>query len=541
MGKTTRKTTSKKNLDKHKILTKEDGSAYFELQYELLKALMDSIPDSIYFKDDQNRFILVNSTKAKHRGVSPKEMIGKTDFNLLPRAEAQKAFNDDNAILGTGKSLINIEEQITQSDGSTKWVSVTKVPRFDKKGKIVGTIGISRDITEKKRAEQAVTQSEKKYRTFFELSPELIILIDTKGKIYDVNQRLYDWLGYRPRDIIGMGISELPFLTPASRIKATHNFTQRLLGTKLDPYELEFTTKRGEKRIGRIVGSAIKDEKGNLAGDLVMVSNITERKKAEQELKDLNTELESKVKERTEEIEKEKEEVAELLRQKTDFINQLSHDIRTPLTPIMTMASILRDKLADRDDKARFEIITRNAKYLNDLVEDTLKLAKLDLGKVKMRLTKVSVYNLVTKVVKLNEIIFKQRKIKIVIKIPKSLKLSVDSLRMNEVFENLIMNSLKFVKSMGQIIFDAQLSKDYATITVKDSGIGMTKKDLGNIFSEFYKADPSRHDLSTGLGLSICKRIVEKHNGEMWAESSGKGKGTTFFIKLPRDSSKRIK
>ena len=123
-------------------------------EHDLLQTLLDNIPDSIYFKDDENRFIKVNKAKAAHSNASPKDMIGKTDFDFLPDVQAKKAFEDDEEILNTGKFIINKVEKITHVDGTERWVSVTKVPRFDSDGNVIGTAGMSRDVTEWKKLEQ---------------------------------------------------------------------------------------------------------------------------------------------------------------------------------------------------------------------------------------------------------------------------------------------------------------------------------------------------------------------------------------------------
>ena len=123
-------------------------------EHELLETLMDSIPDSIYFKDENNKFIKVNKAKAAHSNVKPQEMIGKTDFDFLPEDIAQKAFEDDEEVLKTGKFIINKIEKLKDEHGNSRWASVTKIPRFDLEGNIIGTMGISRDITEWKRLEE---------------------------------------------------------------------------------------------------------------------------------------------------------------------------------------------------------------------------------------------------------------------------------------------------------------------------------------------------------------------------------------------------
>ncbi len=122
-------------------------------EHELLHTLLDGVPDSIYFKDTENRFILVNKAKAAHSNATPEEMIGKTDFDFLPPDQARKKFEDDEEVINTGKFIINKIEKVTNKDGTEGWVSVTKIPHFDAEGNIIGTMGITRDITEWKKLE----------------------------------------------------------------------------------------------------------------------------------------------------------------------------------------------------------------------------------------------------------------------------------------------------------------------------------------------------------------------------------------------------
>jgi len=129
-------------------------------EHHLFQTLMDNVPDSIYFKDDENRFIKVNKSKAAHSNIKPEDMIGKTDFDFFPSEEAQKAFEDDEEILKTGKFIIDKIEKITNKDGTVRWLSVTKIPRFDEEGNIIGTMGISKNITEWKELEEQLKKEE---------------------------------------------------------------------------------------------------------------------------------------------------------------------------------------------------------------------------------------------------------------------------------------------------------------------------------------------------------------------------------------------
>jgi len=127
-------------------------------QHELLQTLIENIPDSIYFKDTQNKFVLVNKAKASHWNLQPETMIGKTDYDFLPPEEAKKAFDDDTKVMQTGQPIIAQTEKITGNDGSERWVSITKIPRHNKEGTIIGTMGISRyttkEIKETKETEE---------------------------------------------------------------------------------------------------------------------------------------------------------------------------------------------------------------------------------------------------------------------------------------------------------------------------------------------------------------------------------------------------
>ena len=129
-------------------------------EHELLQTLMDNVPDSIYFKDENNRFIMVNKAKAVHSNVKPDDMIGKTDFDFLPEDQARAAFEDDEELMKAGQLDINKVEKLTGENGMERWVSVTKVPRFDAEGNIIGTMGISRDITEWKRLEETLKRNQ---------------------------------------------------------------------------------------------------------------------------------------------------------------------------------------------------------------------------------------------------------------------------------------------------------------------------------------------------------------------------------------------
>ena len=136
------------------ITERKEAEMAIIYEQSLLHALMDNIPDFIYFKDEKNRFVRVNKASGEDRGITPEDFIGKTDFDIFTEEAAKKCFADDDRVMKTGKPLINRIEKITYLNGMERWFSATKVPRYDEKGKIIGTIGITRDITQRKKMEE---------------------------------------------------------------------------------------------------------------------------------------------------------------------------------------------------------------------------------------------------------------------------------------------------------------------------------------------------------------------------------------------------
>jgi len=182
----------------------ERKKAEIAIVYEqsLLHALMDNIPDFIYFKDEKNRFVRVNKTSAEDRGVTPEDFIGKTDFDIFTEEAAKKCFADDDRVMKTGKPLINSIEKITYLNGMERWFSATKVPRYDEKGKIIGTIGITRDITERKQAEERIKHLNLVLRAIRNINQLIFEEKDRERLLKGVCNSLAETRGYNHTQIV---------------------------------------------------------------------------------------------------------------------------------------------------------------------------------------------------------------------------------------------------------------------------------------------------------------------------------------------------
>ena len=253
-------------------------------------------------------------------------------------------------------------------------------------------------------------------------------------------------------------------------------------------------------------------------------------RKAHEGLSSLNKNLERNVKERTAEVEK-------LLKQKDEFIGQLGHDLKNPLGPLINLLPILEEGEADPERKEIFEVLNRNVSHMKNLVTKTIQLARLSSPSTKLSVEDTNLLSEVDDVIEKSKLLFEENNIEIENKIGKDIMVKADKLRLTELFDNLIDNSVKYSPDGGKITIDVEKNEDFVTVSIKDTGMGITKEQLNYIFDEFYKADVSRHDFdSSGLGMPIAKRIVEKHGGRIWAESQGLGKGTTMFFTIPSSS-----
>lgn len=249
--------------------------------------------------------------------------------------------------------------------------------------------------------------------------------------------------------------------------------------------------------------------------------------KTRKELNVLNKNLEKRIKERTEEVE-------QLLKQKDEFINQLSHDLKSPLNPMTLLIPILEKQETDPKKIECFQVLKRNVEYMKNIATKTLELAKLNSPKTKFSLEKINLKDEIKRVIQNKKTLFESKNLKVKNNIIKKLLVNADKLRLEELILNLLENSVKYSNDNGEITIDGVKEKEYVKISIKDTGRGMTNKQVKHTFEEFYKADNSRHDFdSSGLGLTICKKIAERHNGKIWVESPGPGKGTTVFFTLP--------
>ena len=260
----------------------------FNRERNLLNALMDTIPDHIYFKDLNSRFLRVNKSHGEIFGLNdPKQAQGKTDFDFFTEEHARPAFETEQEIIKTGRPVVGLEEKETWLDGRETWVSTTKVPLYDKDGKITGTFGISRDITDHKLMQEELRKNEERFRKIFEESQIGVMLSDPDFRYIKVNPAFCNMLGYTASELASMSFIDITH--PDDIGKDIENMSKLKIG-EIPFYRTEkrYLRKTGEIVWVNIVISGIRNNDGTLLYHLGMIENNTQRKQEEQEINRLN-------------------------------------------------------------------------------------------------------------------------------------------------------------------------------------------------------------------------------------------------------------
>lgn len=367
-----------------------------------------------------------------------------------------------------------------------------------------------------------------------EMTQEMIITISISSGIFIIISfflifLLFNWLITIPVGELIKGVRLMSKGKMGHKVKVTANdelgelsstFNKMSIALKESQDQLRDYSENLEKQVEKRTKEL--DEKNKYLKKINKDLTI-----ARKNLNKLNKTLEKRVKDRTMEVD-------ELLKQKDEFINQLGHDLKTPLMPLTTLIPLLEQKEKDTSKKEWLEVLERNVDYMKNIVIKTLELAKLNSPKTKFSLENLNLKDELKRTIENKKTLFKSKNIKINNNISDEYFIKADKLRLEELLTNILENSIKYNEDGGEIIVDAKQEKNFARVSIKDTGIGMTTQQIRRIFDEFYKADQSRHDFdSSGLGMTICKRIVERHNGKIWVESPGIGKGTTVNFTMP--------
>jgi PAS domain S-box-containing protein len=490
------------------------------LLYEqsLVNALMDNSPDHIYFKDRDSRFIRLNKEQAARFGSSnPADIVGKSDFDFFSEQHARQAYEDEQAIMNEGSQIIALEEKETWPDGRVTWVSSTKMPLKDKNDKIIGTFGISRDITKSKLAEEALKDSEEKFRSFAEESPNMIF-INKGGRIVYVNQKCVDLMGYSREEFYSPSFDFLNLIAQEHLETAKVKYKKLIENKEQIAYEYTLITK-DNKRIDALHAFKLIQYDG---GEALMgnITDITERKKMENELK----------------LAKEKAETANKL--KSEFLAQMSHEIRSPMNVTLSFVNLIKDEVGGNlpaNLLQYFDGVDLAGKRLIRTVDLILNMSEMQIGVYEPNWNNFDLQDEI-----LNQLYLeyngqaKQKSLEFSL-LNKAFNPNIyaDKYSVNQIFANLIDNAIKYTERGKIEVILENDNENNVIVSVKDTGIGISESFMNNIFDLFMQEERgySRRYEGNGLGLALVKKYCDMNKATINVESL-KGIGSTFKVKL---------
>ena len=528
---------------------------------EMVNALLDSIPDHIYFKDRDSRFIRINRSAAlAFKLKSPADALGHSDFDYFTTEHARQAFADEQGLLQSGGSLINHEEKETWPDGSVTWVSTTKQCLRDRAGTIIGTFGVSRDITDRKKSEQRLTVQYKVARLLAEsesLPAAAPRILEEVGRTLhwsvgvawvleptaQVMRCLQTWV--EPGLSVPRTLAAIRELT----IGPEGEFPGRIWVAGMPAcipdvaaeFDLPRMTIASQEGLRGAFGLPIRAG-GEILGVLEFFSRRTET--AERELMQALDALGSQVgmfmvRRRVEEsLEQKARELARSNKDLEQFAYVASHDLQEPLRMVASYTQLIerryRDQI-DEDGRVFIRYAVDGAARMQTLIQDLLSFSRV--GMRMKPFVAVDGNELVKKA--LNNLTVAITENQASIHVAPLPVVRGDATLLIQLFQNLIGNGIKFRGGRPAVVhIQAERGKSSPPrwiFSVRDEGIGIEAQYFERIFVLFQRLHTREEYPGTGIGLALCKRIVELHGGRIWVESKP-GDGATFFFTIPAES-----
>lgn len=480
-------------------------------------SLVQNVPVSLFRKDLDGRFTFGNAPFCSELGVSPDDLIGKTDHDFFPSELADKYRANDLNVIQSGEVFEDVEAH-RPPDGKQLFVQVLKAPVLDADEKICGIQCVFWDVTDRELAQRQLKDSEARKQAIFESSLDCMIISDAEGNIIEFNRTAERTFRCNRTEMLGKPLDNLFAASDRARDNLDRYSTRREEGSMIG--------KRQETPLRRNDGSIFMAEiamqpipLGVEVQFATVLHDITRRKKWEQDLQEARDAAEAANK------------------AKSDFLANMSHEIRTPMNAVIGMTELVLGTKLTFDQRQHLEIVQDSAASLLDLINDILDFSKIEAGKLNLDLQPFAVRERIGDTMKSLAVRAHQKDLELAIHISPDVPdaLIGDSGRLRQVIVNLAGNGIKFTEQ-GEVVLDLSLvsndGADYVVrFSVRDTGIGVPQRQQRSIFQAFEQADTSttRRFGGTGLGLAISSRLVQLMGGTIGVESEP-GKGSTFYF-----------
>lgn len=414
--------------------------------------------------------------------------------------------------------------RIRTSSGEERWITDTSVQIYENTGDPVGAIGLLSDITERKRAEAALRDSERRWRAIFENSGAGIGMSDLDGKIIETNPAFQRMVGFSGDELCRMCFSEL---THPEDLPAELEAVNAMLSQSVSAFESEKRYIRKDSTVfwARMVASLIPDDHGAPLFGVSIINDISQQKDAERALLELNSQLEQKVLLRTAELETANKELE-------SFAYSVSHDLRAPLRAIDGYGSFLELDFGDQlteDGQLLINNMRQATQKMSRLIDDMLKLSRVT--RAEMTISSLDISQIVMSTLRIMSQQEPDRQVDF--NVTPGMIAQGDAQLLQIAIENLLRNAWKFTSKIDQATIEVGkiAGSNPSTFYIRDNGAGFSMEYAEKLFIPFQRLHRADEFEGTGVGLATVQRIIHRHQGKIWAESTP-GKGATFYFTL---------
>lgn len=501
--------------------------------------------------DAGGTYIYSSSAVTKLLGFLPSEIVGKVKFHDLYDPGSRDGLKKRaDAIFSRKESFTKFQNKKLTRDGREKWLLTSAFPVFDESGNFAGYRGTDFDITERVEKELQLRESEERYRSIFNAYSAGIIIFNPAREIVNANPIACGLFGYSSEEIKKIRIHELlrdEFPRSASDISPSINAGQ-------SEFEAVSIKKNGESFTAHFILTLFNYNKTTHM--LALITDVTEKKFADEELKKYRDHLETLVAERTRELEglnkvleieiqkqKEAEQIVqaalakekELNDLKSGFLSMASHEFRTPLTAILSSAELLQRYSGKWDEERNLHHlgkIRNSVSHMNSLLDDVLTINKTQTGKLEPEFTNLDVSIFLGELIEeIKSLPYFDHTVEFST-VNLENKICTDPKLFRQCVENLLVNAVKYSPAESTVSLSAAGNDGRLTIVVKDRGKGIPVDELSKVFEPFYRIKTDIHLPGSGLGLAIVKRAVDSLNGSINVDSEINA-GTIFTVVLP--------
>jgi PAS domain S-box-containing protein len=483
------------------------------------RLLVDSVSDyAIFILDPKGYVETWNLGAERIKGYLADEIIGKhfSAFYTPEDIAARKCELELEVAAREGRS--EDEGWRVRKGGGRFWANVVITALRSSAGVLVGYAKVTRDLTERRAAEQEA----QRFRLLVEsVKDYAIFILDPKGHVMTWNPGAERLKGYKTGEIVGKHFSAFYDPTEVRDGKCERELAVASETGRFEEEGWRFR-KDGTRLWANVTITALHDQQGGLVGFAKVTRDLTERRHAEDERVRLA---------RAEEAEQ----------RTTDFLAVMGHELRNPLAPMVVALHLVKLR-GGRNCDREIGVLERQLTHMTRLVDDLLDVSRTLHEKVRLVRRPLEIGDVLANALDVAAPIVERKRHVLTVDAPAGLVVEGDSERLTQVFGNILNNAAKYTDSGGKISIRATADDEWVTVTIEDSGIGMAQELLPRVFELFTQAEQGldRSQGGLGVGLSVARRLVEEHGGDVVAASEGIGRGSRFCVRLPRSAGKRL-